>query len=112
MLENFEVQDKDKLLTPGLLVFPDRVQHNIDAMIELAGGANRLMPHVKTHKMSSVIKLQMAAGIRQFKCATLAETKLLIKCKVNRILLAHQPTKEKLIPFLNWQIKYNFAQGI
>ena len=106
MLENFEVQDKDKLLTPGLLVFPDRVQHNIDAMIELAGGTNRLMPHVKTHKMSSVIKLQMAAGIRQFKCATLAETKLLIKCKVNRILLAHQPTKEKLIPFLNWQIKY------
>ena len=54
MIENFEVQDKDKLLTPGLLVFPDRVQHNIDAMIELAGGTNRLMPHVKTHKMSSV----------------------------------------------------------
>ncbi|MDA7797813.1 D-TA family PLP-dependent enzyme [Flavobacteriaceae bacterium] len=107
MLEAFKVQNEDQLLTPGLLVFPDRVQHNIDAMVQVAGGTKRLIPHVKTHKMSAVIKLQMQAGIRQFKCATLAEMKLLIDCEAERILLAHQPSIEKIHQFIHWQKEHS-----
>ena len=103
MLNKFKVLDEDSLLTPGLLIYPDRVQQNINAMVSLAGGIKRLIPHVKTHKMSAVIKLQMAAGIRQFKCATLSEVQLLINCGVDRILLAHQPTLEKMQQFIFWQ---------
>tara|TARA_A100000164_G_scaffold121532_1_gene107414 strand:+ start:4004 stop:5113 length:1110 start_codon:yes stop_codon:yes gene_type:complete len=105
MIDEFKVHDEDKLLTPGLLVYPDRVKQNIDAMLQITGGSNRLIPHIKTHKMSEVIKLQMKAGIRQFKCATLSEMNLLIGCGVDRILLAHQPTKEKMMQFIYWQIK-------
>jgi len=106
MLHDFKVRDESKLLTPGLLVYPDRVQKNIDSMIRIAGGVERLIPHVKTHKMSAVIKLQMQAGILQFKCATLAEMKLLLDCGVDLILLAHQPTPEKARQFLKWQKEY------
>ena len=72
MLNELKVQNEEKLLTPGLLVYPKRVRHNIKAMLKLAGGTERLIPHIKTHKMAAVIKLQMDAGITQFKCATLA----------------------------------------
>jgi D-serine deaminase-like pyridoxal phosphate-dependent protein len=103
MLNEFKVQNEDDLLTPGLVVYPKRVQHNIKAMLQLAGGTERLIPHIKTHKMAAVIKLQMDAGITQFKCATLAEMQLLISCGVSKILLAHQPTKEKIKQFIHWQ---------
>jgi len=103
MEAEFKVQDEASLLTPGLLVYPERVSHNIAAMLEIAGGAARLIPHVKTHKMAVVIQMQMRAGIDQFKCATLAEMKLLIKCGVSNLLLAHQPTREKMRQFLHWQ---------
>jgi D-serine deaminase-like pyridoxal phosphate-dependent protein len=103
MLEDFKVKDESNLLTPGLLVYPERIQRNIEAMIQLAGGTERLIPHIKTHKMPAVVKLQMEAGINKFKCATLAEMKLLIDCGVNYILLAHQPTREKMRQFLVWQ---------
>ena len=105
MIDEFKVHDEDKLLTPGLLVYPDRVKQNIDAMLQITGGPNRLIPHIKTHKMSAIIKLQMKVGIRQFKCATLSEMNLLINCGVDRILLAHQPTKEKMMQFIYWQKK-------
>jgi len=103
MLNEIKVQNEDKLLTPALLVYPKRVRHNIKAMLQLAGGTHRLIPHIKTHKMAAVIKLQMDAGITQFKCATLAEMQLLISCEVRKILLAHQPTKEKMQQFIYWQ---------
>ena len=103
MLDEFKVHNEDTLFTPGLLVYPEKVQKNINAMISIAGGINRLIPHVKTHKMTAVIKLQMLAGIRQFKCATLSEMQLLIRCGVDRILLAHQPTHEKMQQFILWQ---------
>ena len=105
MIDEFKVHDEDKLLTPGLLVYPDRVKQNIDAMLQISGAKNRLIPHIKTHKMSEVIKLQMKVGIRQFKCATLSEMNLLISCGVDRILLAHQPSKEKMMQFIYWQKK-------
>ncbi len=106
IIEDFKVEHEDQLLTPGLLVYPKRIQQNIDSMIRIAGGVDRLIPHVKTHKMSAVIKLQLQAGIRKFKCATLAEMKLLLECGVDQIVLAHQPTREKAQQFLKWQREY------
>ena len=61
IIEDFKVEHEDQLLTPGLLVYPKRIQQNIDSMIRIAGGVERLIPHVKTHKMSAVIKLQLQA---------------------------------------------------
>tara|TARA_Y100000588_G_C14008086_1_gene818704 strand:- start:496 stop:846 length:351 start_codon:yes stop_codon:yes gene_type:complete len=63
--------------SPALLIIPDRVEANVDRMLAMVGGdATRLRPHVKTHKMAEVLRLQVAKGIAQFKCATIAEAEM------------------------------------
>ena len=99
----YKVKQENKLVTPGLLVYPERIKENIASMIKIAGGNGRLWPHIKTHKMREVVKLQMEQGITRFKCATLGEVELLISCNVTHILLAHQPTEEKAKYFLSLQ---------
>ncbi len=81
------------LPSPALIVFPGRIQSNIDRMISIAGDPSRLRPHVKTYKMKEIVRMQMDAGIRKFKCATLAETRMLIECGAGEVLLARQPVK-------------------
>ena len=99
----YKVKEEKKLLTPGLLVYPERIKENITSMIKIAGGIGRLWPHIKTHKMrGEVVKLQMEQGITRFKCATLGEVELLISCNVTHILLAHQPHRgESKILFIS-----------
>lgn len=58
-------------------------------MIHLAGGAERLRPHVKTHKIAEVIELQQQKGINRFKCATLSEVAMVAEAGGADILLAY-----------------------
>ncbi|MEX0274906.1 MAG: D-TA family PLP-dependent enzyme [Flavobacteriaceae bacterium] len=80
-----------QLISPSLLVYPDRIRENIKTMIKIAGGTQRLRPHVKTHKMAEIIQMQLDQGISKFKCATIAEAELLGKCGAKDVLLAMQP---------------------
>jgi D-serine deaminase-like pyridoxal phosphate-dependent protein len=82
------VANVDQVASPALLVYPDRVVENIDRMLRYAGGPARLRPHVKTHKMAEIARLQMAAGIDKFKCSTLAEAEMLARAGAQDILLA------------------------
>jgi len=95
----YRVNDPSKLISPSLLVYPERIKKNIDLMIEMAGGVDFLRPHIKTHKMAEIIKMQMDKGIYKFKCATIAEAELLTKCKVADILLAMQPVAKNVNRF-------------
>src|SRR5690606_3111287 len=70
------VSNVDDIPSPALLVYPDRVRANLDLMIEYAGGTDHLRPHVKTHKMSEIIAMQLGAGISKFKVATIAEAEM------------------------------------
>lgn len=76
--------------SPGLLFFPERIRQNIAESIRLAGGADRLRPHFKTHKTAEIAALQLAAGIRHHKCATLAEAEVLAMAGAPDILVAYQ----------------------
>ena len=107
-LENtwYNVHNKNKISTPGLLISPEKIKDNIEAMIQISGTANRLWPHIKTYKMKPIIELQKDYGINHFKCATLSEVELLCKAEVGHILLAIQPTEKKLDVFLDLQKKY------
>lgn len=102
----YAIADTSRINSPGLIVYPERIKQNIAAMLSVAGNVNRLWPHVKTHKMPEVIRLQMAQGITRFKCATLGEALMLAHCGVTHILLAIQPTREKLKSFLAFQKKF------
>ncbi|MEN9792267.1 MAG: hypothetical protein RL330_345 [Actinomycetota bacterium] len=60
------------LPTPAAVVDLAALQANIAAMsAELPG--DRLRPHVKAHKCTSIARLQSAAGHRTFTCATVRE---------------------------------------
>ncbi len=88
----YQVENVSELASPALMVFPDRVENNIQHMLELAdGNADRLRPHVKTHKLGEVVKMQGAAGITKFKCATIAEAEMTAEAGAKGVLVAYQP---------------------
>jgi D-serine deaminase-like pyridoxal phosphate-dependent protein len=58
--------------TPALLVDADKLNRNIAAMAQALPG-DRLRPHVKAHKCTSLARYQAAAGHLGFTCATIRE---------------------------------------
>ncbi|PYJ93123.1 MAG: threonine aldolase [Verrucomicrobia bacterium] len=86
-----EVLNASEVPSPCLLIYPDRVRENIHRMIHIAGGVERLRPHMKTHKIAEVIRMQMEQGITKFKCATIAEAELTAAAGADDVLLAYQP---------------------
>lgn len=87
--------------SPALIIYKDRVIHNIRLIKTMINDVNRLRPHVKTHKTKEVTNLLLAEGINKFKCATIAEAEMLGICKAKDVLFAYQPTKVKLQRFIN-----------
>ena len=85
----FTITNPTEVDSPALLVYPNRVEANIRAAVALAGGPDKLRPHVKTHKMRAVTELLLAAGIHQFKCATIAEAEVLAQAGAPDVLLAY-----------------------
>ncbi|MCP4847717.1 MAG: D-TA family PLP-dependent enzyme [Verrucomicrobiaceae bacterium] len=83
----------ENIPSPGLLIDPGKVARNIDRMISTVGSdkIHRLRPHVKSHKMSEVTKLQIDRGIHQFKAATIAELEMAAESGAEDVLLAYQP---------------------
>jgi D-serine deaminase-like pyridoxal phosphate-dependent protein len=96
----------DRIDSPALVVFPDRVKQNIQAAIQLAGDVNRLRPHAKTHKSPELTRLLLQAGIHQFKCSTIAEAEMLAMEGVQDILLAYQLVGPKTDRFLELRQAY------
>jgi D-threonine aldolase len=60
------------LPTPALVVDADALERNI-ALMAAALPGERLRPHVKAHKCTSLARLQAAAGHHGFTCATIRE---------------------------------------
>jgi D-serine deaminase-like pyridoxal phosphate-dependent protein len=97
----YELNNPDEIDSPALLVYKKRVASNIQTMINFVGEAERLVPHVKTHKMAEIVKMQMDAGISKFKCATIAEAEMLAEKGATTILLAYQLNLAKARRFLS-----------
>ncbi len=98
--------------SPALLVYPNRIEENIRRMIQIAGGTERLRPHVKTHKLAEVVRMQMEQGIARFKCATVAEAEMTAGCGAKDVLLAYQPVgpnAERLIQLAKTFPNTNFS---
>ena len=88
-----KLTNPEHIPSPGLLIDPDRVSRNIDRMISAVGtdGIDRLRPHVKSHKMIEVMRLQMDRGINKFKAATIAELEMVAEAGAKDVLMAYQP---------------------
>jgi D-serine deaminase-like pyridoxal phosphate-dependent protein len=92
-LHPYILKDPSQVLTPALLIYPELVAGNIEATLRLTGNdPNRWRPHIKTAKISGVIRQMIDRGIRQFKCSTTLE--LLTACEVGAedVLLAFPVT--------------------
>ena len=63
----YEINDVENIISPSLVVYPDRIEENIKKMIQIAGGTDSLRPHIKTHKIAEIIELQLKHGISKFK---------------------------------------------
>jgi D-serine deaminase-like pyridoxal phosphate-dependent protein len=103
----YMINNADEVISPSLLVYPDRIESNIKKLIEIAGSVDQLRPHVKTYKMAEIIKLQMKYGIYKFKCATISETEMAAKCGAADILLAIQPVGPNIERF--FKLKQEFS---
>ncbi len=88
----FQVANEAEIPSPSLLVYPDRIFRNLERMLQIAGGPDRLRPHVKTHKLPELVGMQISQGIQKFKCATIAECEMTAGSGASDVLLAHQPT--------------------
>jgi D-serine deaminase-like pyridoxal phosphate-dependent protein len=86
--------------SPALLVYPDRVEENIRRMVALAGAADRLRPHVKTHKLAEVVRLQGRHGITRFKCATIAEAEMTASAGAPDVLIAYPLVGPNILRFV------------
>jgi D-serine deaminase-like pyridoxal phosphate-dependent protein len=106
MKDWYVIDNIDELDSPQLVVFRDRVKHNIDKAIEMVGDIARLRPHVKTNKTPQVMRMMIDAGISKFKCATIAEADILGREKASDVLLAYQPVGPKVLRLIELIKKY------
>ncbi len=102
----YEAVNISEVPSPALLVYPDRIESNIRKMVEIAGDVSRLRPHVKTHKMPEIIKLQLKHNIKKFKCSTIAEAEMSAKSGAPDILLALQPVGPNIDRFFTLKQKF------
>jgi D-serine deaminase-like pyridoxal phosphate-dependent protein len=98
--------DVSQIETPGVIVFPDIVQKNIDWVIQKVGDVNRLRPHIKTHKTKEVNEMLLASGVIKFKAATIAEAELLALSNAPDVLISMQLTGPNVTRFIQLINKY------
>jgi D-threonine aldolase len=89
MTDIYNIKDTSSIISPGLIVFRELLERNLDQMVEIAGDPGKLRPHCKTHKTREIVQLQLQRGIDKHKCATFAEAEMLAEVGVKNIFLAY-----------------------
>jgi D-serine deaminase-like pyridoxal phosphate-dependent protein len=95
----YALHDTSELLSPSLLIYRDLVRQNLKDMIAMARGADRLRPHVKTHKMAEIVRMAGELGIHKHKCATIAEAEMVAAAGGTDALLAYPLVGPNLLRF-------------
>lgn len=102
----YRINNPEDIPSPALLISPKQIKTNIRRMIKIAGNLKNLRPHVKSHKMAEVTKLQIEMGIEKFKTSTISETEMVANCGAKEILLAIQPVGPNLDRFFTLKKKF------
>jgi D-serine deaminase-like pyridoxal phosphate-dependent protein len=89
MNARYRLNDPTRYLSPSLLIDRTLVRRNIEAMIAMARGGDRLRPHVKTHKMPAIVRMCEDMGVHKHKCATIAEAEMVAEAGGTDVLLAY-----------------------
>ncbi|WP_408899006.1 alanine racemase [Nocardioides sp. R1-1] len=82
-----ELRDVD---TPAVVIDRDVLDRNIARMAETVGASGlRLRPHVKTHKVPQIARLQLAAGACGLTVATIGEAEVFVEHGATDVLIAY-----------------------
>jgi D-serine deaminase-like pyridoxal phosphate-dependent protein len=106
MNPRYRLNDPSALLSPSLLIFRPLVRHNLEAMVGMARGAERVRAHVKTHKMPALVQLTESYGIHKHKAATIAEAEMIAANGGTDVLLAYPLVGPNLGRFTQLVQKY------
>ena len=96
----YTIKDVENIDSPALVVYKDRVEHNIRKVLSMVKDPAQLRPHVKTNKMLEVCKMMRESGISKFKAASIAEAEMLGMAGAEDVILAYQPVKPKFLRLL------------
>jgi len=98
--------EENSVESPSLVYYLDWIEENTDRTIAMAGGAERLWPHVKTHKMAAMVRMQIARGINRFKCATIAEAEMCARKMAAHVLVSYPLIGPAVVHFLRLRKRY------
>lgn len=89
-LADYQIAEIASVQTPALLIYADKVAHNIAVTIRALGGdPNRWRPHVKTSKLGFVMHQLAEQGVVNVKCATTLELQTAAEAGATDILVAY-----------------------
>jgi D-serine deaminase-like pyridoxal phosphate-dependent protein len=103
---DFQIENVERVFSPALLIFHERLESNLCEMIRVAGAPNRLCPHCKTHKTKEIVQQQIDSGIHHHKCATIAEAEMLADLGAETVLIAYQMVGPNLGRFVRLMDKF------
>lgn len=98
---NYHFFGEDAIPSPALIYYSDAIEANTRLTIQLAGDPERLWPHIKTHKMAQMLKMQVSMGIHRFKCATYQEVRLACESGATDCLWAYPLVGPNVMDFLS-----------
>lgn len=102
----YHFQGEETIPSPALIYYQDILLNNTKTAIDSAGSADRLWPHVKSHKSKDFTQMQAELGIKQFKCATIAEAEMAAQTTAQRILLAYPLVGPNIQRFIHLVLSY------
>lgn len=114
-MDTYHFQNEEHIPSPALVYYKDVIVKNTETAIREAKGADHLWPHVKSHKMEEVLRLQARMGIKRFKCATIVEAEMAAAAGGEHILLSYPlvgPNQERFLELVKrWPDSAFYAIG-
>lgn len=95
-MNGYTISNIKDVPSPQLVIYIDKVKHNIQKAIEMVGDPSRLRPHIKTNKTREVVRMMLSSGITKFKFATYEEGFLLGEENAPDALMAYQPVGPRI----------------
>ena len=102
----YEITGTEGISTPALVYYPAIIKANTEETIRIAGSADRLWPHVKTHKSIDMTRLLLSMDIHRFKCATIPECEMVAMAGASDAVLAYPVIGPNIDRFLSLMKKY------
>lgn len=106
----------EALSTPALIFLLERIERNLGAVLSMVDGrADRLRPHVKTHKTREISRLWLELGVRKHKAATLVEAEMLAQEGADDVLVSYPlvgPAPDRLAVMANAYPQTRFSSMV